>query len=479
MKIKMRNKKTLLSLSLVATVILLCVLTALLPFRWIYPDTSGSGAYRVSDTTKQFLSGIREDVELIYYSEGGKQNADKDLYGFVQALAAQSPFIRVRLEDPLLTGADVADQSITVRSAKREKTMSVTDMFYYYNSYMGAMSVEEYAQVLTAMNNAKDSELYSSYLSVYGPSQMSAYNSADIMLTTAIRSVLADRTPVLYAYGNGSYGMDALLRSELEQVGYSVVKLSSMNSIPADCEGLYLALVKDLTAVEAAALTSYLANGGKVFLTTSYAAIDTPNLSAILDGYGLSSPDTVNYLCVLSSSTSSSSSTASSSVSTQFYAVAGDHPITDSIGDSFVSYTAHLIENEPVDGVTQSVLLRSPSSAYYVDTESEETPETGSYPLCVLAEKDDSAVLWLSMPLDSMVDTVSSGANFGFVKNSFDFFTVYSSTALKIADVKLPSSYLNVPSSAAIFWMVVFVVAIPASVLIAGGVRCYIRKKRS
>lgn len=473
MKTKLKNKKTLLSLGVVAAVIALCALTALLPFRWIYPDATGSGTYRVSDVSKQFLSGIREDVELVYYSEGGKHSADKDLYGFVQALAAESPFVRVRLEDPRLTGADVADQSITVRSAKREKTLMASELFYYHNAYFGAMSIEEYAQVLAQMENTANSELYNSYLSVYGPSQMTAYNSADIALTSAICSVLADRMPVLYAYGNGGQGINSLLRASLEHAGYSVAALSSMDSIPTDCEGLYLALVKDLTAVEAASLKAYLSNGGKVFLTTSYTATKTPNLSAVLSAYGLSSPDELNYLCVLNSSSSSSNP-----VSAQFYAVRGDHPITDTIGDSFVVDTAHLIQNEPVEGVTQTVLLRTPSDAYYVNTESEEIPVAGSYPLCVLAEKEDSAVLWLSMPLDSMVNTMSLGADFGFVRKSFDFFADYTSTTLKIADTKLPSSYLNVQPSATLLWIVVFAVAIPAAVLIAGGVRCYIRKKR-
>ena len=473
MKTSLKNKKMLLSLGVVAAVILLCVLTALLPFRWIYPDVSGDGAYRVSDTSKQFLSNIREDVELIYYSEGGKHSADKDLYGFVQDLAAESPFIRVRLEDPVLTGADVADQSITVRSAKREKNLAASELFYYHNAYFGAMSIEEYAQVLTQMKNTTDTELYNSYLSVYGPSQMTAYNSADAALTSAVRYVLADRAPVLYAYGNGGHGINSLLRASLEHAGYSVATLSSMDSVPTECEGLYLALVKDLTAVEAASLTAYLSNGGKVFLTTSYSATKTPNLSAVLSVYGLSSPDELNYLCVLNSSSNSSNP-----VSTQFYAVRGDHHITDTIGDSFVADTAHLIQNQPVEGVTQTVLLRTSSDAYYVNAESKEIPVAGSYPLCVLAEKDDSAVLWLSMPLDSTVNTMSSGADFAFVKKSFDFFTGYPSTSLNIADAKLPSSYLNVQPSAVVFWIVVFAVAIPAVLLIAGGVRCYIRKKR-
>lgn len=472
MKAKRKNKKTMLSIGIVATVIIVCVLTAMLPFRWIYPDTTGNGTYRVSDVSKQFLNGVHEDVELIYYSEGGKHSADKDLYGFVQALASESPFIRVRLEDPRLTGADVADQSITVRSAKREKNLLASELFYYSNAYFGAMSIEEYAQVLTLMSNTDDSELYNTYLSVYGPSQMTAYHTADIALTSAIRTVLADRAPRLYAYGNGGHGINSLLRASLEYSGYSITSLPSMDSIPTDCEGLYLALIKDLTAVEAAALNSYLANGGKLFLTTSYSATKTPNLSAVLSAYGLSSPDELNYLCVLNPSSDSSNP-----ISTQFYAVRGDHPITDTVGDSFVADTAHLIQNEPVEGVTQTVLLRTSSDAYFVKAGSKEIPVAGSYPLCVLAEKDDSAVLWLSMPLDSMVNTLSAGADFGFVQKSFDFFTGYASTALNIADAKLPSSYLNVQPSATVFWIVVFAVAIPSALLIAGGVRCYIRKK--
>ena len=475
LKKMIKNKKLLWSVGAVAAVIAVCVLLAALPFRVIYPDVSGSGTYRVSDVSKRYLGTISEDVEIIYYSEGGKHSADKDLYSFVRAIAAESDHIRVRLEDPERTGADAADQSVEIRSAKRSKTVLASELFYYYNNYYGAMSVEEYARVLTQLSSITDAETYSSYLSVYGPSQMTAYNSADITLISAIRYVLADRAPKLYAYGNGGSSINALFRAELEQAGYSVTVLDSMETVPADCEGLYLSVLTDLTATQATALSSYLAGGGSVFLTTDYATVNIPNLSAVMAEYGLSSPDTQNYLCVLNTSSSSSSS-----LSPQFYAVTGDHPITDPIGDSFVAYSAHLIETEPAEGVTHSVLLRASDGAYHVraDLALGEMPETGSFPLCVLAEKDDSSVLWLSMPLDSMMNSLSSGADFAFVKQSFDYFTQYANSALNIADTQIPSSYLTIQSSARTFWMLAFIIVIPATVFTIGAVRCYVRKKR-
>ena len=463
-----KSKKRLI-LGVTVAVVALCLLVHLLPFTAVYPDWSGNRTYAVSETSKRYLKGISEDVEIIYYSEGGRRNADKDLYSFVLRLAAQSDRIRVRVEDPMQTGADAGDQSILIRSAKREKLLSIAEMFYYFNTYYGIpMTIEEYAKVIGQMQSITDVETYKAYLSVYGPAQMQVNSTLDRSLTSAVRYVLADRAPRIGVYSNLGSSMNALLRASLEQSGYEVEPTDALDEISADCEALYLELAKDLTQPQGEALRAYLEAGGKLFLTTAYTMTETPVLSQILAEYGLSSPNVMNLLY-------------GSSQSTQFMAVSGDHPITDRIGDSFVVSYAHLIETTPVEGVTQSVLLRTPENSFFIrsDLKQGETPEIGSFAVGVLAEREESAVLWLSTLQDSMVNGMSGGANFAFVLAGMNDLTGFSGSTMSIADTALPSTYLGATTSVVGVWILVFAVLLPAGVLIAGGVRCYVRKKRS
>jgi hypothetical protein len=277
---------------------------------------------------------------------------------------------------------------------------------------------------------------------------------------------------MLYAYGNGGYAINSLLRVQLEEAGYQVTVMPSMEQIPQDCEGLYLETLTDLTAAEASALSAYLAEGGKVFLTTSYMEVSMPNLESVLKEYGLMLPGVQNYLCVLNASESSGAS-----VSMQFAAVTGSHQITDGIKGAVASYS-HLILIKETEGVTHDVLLQTPETAYLV-TAATQMPIPGSYPICVLAEKADSAVVWLSMPVDSMANQLSGGGNFTLVKQSFDHFTEHSGSALKgMTDTQIPPTYIATTNGATTFWLLAFVIVIPVAVLAVGAVRYYMRKKQ-
>ena len=419
------------SIGAILAVIALCVGVLLLPFQAIYPNLSGEKSYALSDASKQYLQGISEDVEIVYYSKGGKLAADCGLYRFVRRLAAESEHIRVRLEDPEKTGSSAADQSIEIRSEARSKVIVKTDLVSYYNTNVGEMSIEEYAQILTVMQNTEDAKTYQTYLTYYGPGTMFAYNRTERVLISAIRTVLAERAPALYAYSNGGYEINSLLRGQLEEAGYRVASLQSMEQIPGDCQGLYLEALTDLTQSEAAALSAYLGEGGKVFLTTSYTAYSMPNLENVLKIYGLGLMGEQSLLY-----TEGTTENASSSVSTQFTATAASHRITQGISGAVASY-AHRIVLQETEGVVHSELLQTPAAARYMTATTRSEP--GIYPVCVLAEKENSSVIWLSMPVDSMTNSISNGANFAVIKQSFDYFSDHEGGALQgISDV--PSS---------------------------------------
>lgn len=456
------RRRFLIAALLLAALILLDLAVDLLPFRAAYPDVSGSNAYRLSDTSKRYLSGLTEDVEIVYYTAGGREGADKDLYPFLLQYADASPRVTVTLKD--IAGTDAAEQSIEIRSARRTRVLRASDLFYYYNSGTGmTLSVAEYAQALQTISDAKDTDAYQALMTLYAPSSMTAYFSGDPNLTGAIRFVLADSAPVLCIYSKG-VGFNQLLRQELEQGGCSLRELRELPAVPEDCDVLLLSVSEDLTEAEASALSDYLARGGAVFLNTTYDAVQIPQLSAVLSAYGLSAPSEPNLLYDGSSQA--------------FNAVIGDHPVTDRFNGKFVALYAHAIQTTATEGVTQTVLLRTSENAYKV-TSSGSDPEKGSFPLCVAAESGDSKLVWLSMTLNSLSNAYSSGANFAFTERVLGWMTDTSVSAVSTPASAIPSSNINVSTTGFVIWIVAFVVLIPLALLIVGGTRAYLRKKRS
>ena len=471
MKQLLKKKTFRMGMLLLLIVTVVNVAFSLAPHSVRFPDTSGEDTFSLSGTTLRYLSGVSQKVEIIYNVAGGRSSADRDIYAFLLQFESASKLIDVKINDVNREDTAAAAQTVTVRSGNRSRTVSIADLYYYYNTAMGIpMTLEEYAAILQSYSASDlDEETYQTLLSYYGPSVMQIYFTGDANVTAAIRFVLAEEAPLLQVYCNGDAQLSLLLRQELEQTGYEVKALSNMTALNGDV--LWLNLSKDLTESEAEALAQYLSLGGKVILSTSYAAYEIPKLSAVLAGYGLSAPQELNVVYDV----------MDSSYSTVFYASAGIHPITDRLTSRFVANTAHSLQVTEVEGVTQTVLLRSSGSGLLRtmnQTEEDEIP-SGSFILSVLAEKGESAVLWMSMQPDSSANAYSGNINDRFVEEALSFFTGYDQSALSISYRAVASSYLETTTLTLIVWVLMLVLLIPAAVMTVGIVRYYVRKKRS
>ena len=488
---KIASKKTVRSCLVVAAAVALCVLILLLPFSVLFPETSGERLYKLSAASKQYLQSVDQDVEIVYYANGGKLYADRGLYRFAKQIAKQNDRIKLRLEDPEITGATAENNSMEIRVGDRTKTVLKTDLIYYYSASAGPVSVEEYGMALSEMQvsmqymqngnyTQQDVVTYQELASKYSSGVMSAYNMADMTVTSVIRNLTAERSPKVYAYGL----VNSLFCSNLEQRGYTVTLLGSVDAIPDDCEALYLSMVTDLTESGAAALMEYLGRGGKVFLTTDYRMSNTPNLSAVLAAYGMCFFDQQNLICTISQSQNSSTGETSTSITSMLVAaVAKEEKITEGLG-GMVAYNAHVINSVETEGVTLTPLAASAGGSYLLDsTKTALLASPGSFPFCVMAEKETSSLIWLAMPVSSEANTAGGGANFTMATQSFDYLTGFESIepVEGVSDVAIPSTHLTLPNAeqTILVWFAVFVLVIPVTVIVAGLVRRYVRKKRT
>lgn len=487
----MISKKTGRSILVVAVAVALCALILLLPFGVLFPRLSGERLYNLSSASKSYLQGIDQDVEIVYYANGGKLYADRGLYRFVKQIAKQNDHIKLRLEDPEITGVTAENNSIEIRVGENSKTLLKTDLIYYYSSSAGPVSIEEYGMALSEMQismqymqsgsyTQQDLATYQELATKFGSAYMSSYNMAEITVTSAIRNLFAEKSPRVYAYGL----VNSLFCANLEQRGYTVMGLDTLDVIPADCEALYLCAISDLTESGAAALTDYLGRGGRVFLTTDYRLGETPNLSAVLASYGMSFYSQQNLICSITASQDSTGATSASISQMLSAAVTKEHSITEGLS-GMVAYNAHTLLYSQLDGVTVTPLAVSAGGSYLLNPTKTAMvySSTGSFPFCLMAEKDASALIWMGMPVSSEANTAGGGTNFAMAAQSFDYLTGFDShePAEGISDVEIPSTYLTMPDGerTILIWFAAFVVVLPITVIVVGLVRRYTRKKRT
>jgi hypothetical protein len=324
--------------------------------------------------------------------------------------------------------------------------------------------MEEYTHILSVMEQNQRSGNYNTLLDIYGPNTMKSYFSGAINLTSAIRYVLAENVPTVYTYAkNGGEGIHPLLRQRIEQAGYCVENPDSLSQLPQDCSALLLTLSEDLSAEETAIVSAYLANGGRLFLTTAYDSPSHPNLSSLLDSYGLSSNERTNTLY--------------QSGSQVFYPVEEEHPINDLFNGRFVGAYAHAISLRPTEGVTQTVLLQTAENASCIVAGTKE-PITGQFPLAVAARREESRLVWLAMSPDARTNGISSGANFDYCVAVLQWFEP-ADYNLSISDTSLPSTYYEPTSSGLISWVLVWIIGIPGGLTVFGAVKGSRRKRRS
>ncbi len=451
----MKNSKNrILLIVLLAVVLAVNVAVCLLPYRTAHPDVSGSGVYVLSDSTKEMLSGITQNAEIIYYAK----NPDADLRSFVSLFKTDR--VKVTVTKPT---ADDTDQTIAVKCGDKTRTIALTDLYYYYSSVSGEiLSASDYSTVSAYLSKLDTSSSeYSIYMTYYGPEAIGAYFLGDTVISSTLRNLTAKNAQTVYVYGS----LDWYVTMMLWENGIIPVTLTTLENLPTD-GALWLIPPADLDDTEKAKLSTYLDGGGRLFLTTDYAKTDLPNLLSVLSAYGLS--------------TSSSSSSSSSSMSSTFYAKTGSHAIADATSGSIVASYAHAIKITDTADVTATELLKTSTSGGYVEqTDGETVTDTGCYAFGATATKGDSRVVWIGMQFTSTLDSYSGGSNSTFASNCIAWLND-TETLPTVGELhEIPSALLNVKVSTFIIWIVIFVFLIPLTLVAVACVTRYVRNKKS
>ena len=472
--------------------------TALIPERLMNPAVNSSKTFEIVAATKDYIKTLNTDVTIYYLVSGGKKSADTDMQYFLYELCALSPHLRLEIinteqETSLLQhygATQLSDQSMIVASDNRHILLDQNDLYHYYNADLQeSFSPMEYAYYLNAYANYTQTQSFGQYgeqaveygAQLYNSQTTIAYFDGCARLTNAIHYVSDEsvRTVKLFA---STDAMDASLKSYLIAGGYRFEEISSLLDIGTDCDLLLLHTPKaDITEAEAVALSSYLAEGGNVFLLTSCFYSDMPNLYSVTREFGLDVMNEKNIVCE-----EDAEYLYFADRPDYFHSHIASCDITQDFTGYFTVITAHAIkiaENAP-QGVTVFPLLytgKTTGSLIVIYENGEQGEEKDEqYVTGAVAQKGDGTLLWISSPdsATSLGYSLSLGGNYTLIRSAMNRLTDNAYAMVNVPSTLITTSSLNIGTNGVTVLAVLLAFVLPLCLLIPSMVFLYKRQKR-
>lgn len=451
----------------VVAAVLLNLLVQALPAKYTEFDLSESGLYTLGETSVQLASGLEQDVTIYYLAETG--NEDAIITKLLEHYAAESSHIRWELKDPAIYptfatqyGAqNVSTGSLIVVCGEESEVLDAADLYEYD---------------------------YSSY---YTTGTYSVTFGGENKITSAIyRLTSGEQSHAYYTTNHGEQSPSSSLTEALTAQNISLTALDLLTSaIPEDCDLLIVQSPAedfggaDALVDEIAMLRSYLEEGGKLLLTTD-AYYDTPELDALMAEFGLArEPGLVvegdaDYALY----------------GYQYYLLPDYGTTTESTALDGVNRSAHVllqmaqgISITETEDILAEILLETSADAYskvagynMTTVEYEDGDTEGPFALAVWAQNEATGaeVIWIgcsNMENDQIYQSIPG--NLTFLQGCAASLTGQSSGIL-IETKALEAAPITVAASTATALGLVFLLVLPAAVLIAGVTVVLLRRRK-
>ena len=456
------------STAILAAAVVLAVLVNLavqaVPVRYTEFDLSESGLYTLGDTSAQLAGALDQDVTIYYLCETG--NEDAIITGLLDQYAAAGSHIHWEQIDPAVYptfaaryGAEtVSGGSLILDTGERSAVLDAADFYVY-----------DYADYYT----------------------YSVRFDGEQQITAALyRLTSGEPSRAYYTTGHGEKTLSSTLLDALEAQNIEAEPLSLLSGpVPEDCALLIIDCpASDFAGAEGAVdetafLQDYLDGGGKVLVLTD-AYYSTPNLDAVLAGFGLSR---VEGLVV--EGDANHSLYGYSYYLLPDYAAPTESTALDGLdtGAPVLLQMAQGIAITPADGITAEPLLTTSAAAYskaagynMTTTDKEEGDLDGPFDLAVWAEADGTGaqVIWVGCSnMDDDLLYQSIPGNCDFLVGCAASLTGQSSDIL-IESKALEADQLVIPARTAAAVGLVFLALVPVGLLIAGAVVTIRRRRR-
>ena len=460
------------SLILLAVLVVVNMLVGSLPTKLTMIDTSGTGKFDISGTSQSFVAGVKDKITIYYVCTDGYE--DSDFKTFLDRYASLNSKITLQRVDPARDPSFLEkyqtealnENSVIIETEKRVKVIDYYDFFLFYNADINySMSYEEYASY---------GAMYESY---YGY-KFTPVQYFDSVLTLGIEYVCAETVPSMYLLeGHGEAAFPEVVTSNLDSFGfkYESINLALGDPIPSDCTCVVINNpASDITALEAATLSNYLANGGNILLITANGADQFKTLASVVAQFGLSAEAGTVYEGSSGAYIQSPAviyPTVSESHNAVAYIAQNDIPVLLS--------NTHAIATTDISGVEVTSVFTTTDKAYSVI--GGQNGEAGVKNLGVVAEKENGAtVCWIASGgfLSESLISYTQYGNFYAFYSAMNYLTGnFTSSLPEIPGVELSETLITTTAADANIWGTILIFIIPGSVL-GGGIIYWVRRRR-
>ena len=460
------------SLILLAVLVVVNMLVGSLPTKITMIDTSGTGKFDISGTSQSFVAGIKDKITIYYICTDGYE--DSDFKTFLERYASMNSKISVVRIDPTRDPSFLEkyqtealnENSLVIETEKRVKVIDYYDFFLFYNADINySMSYDEYAS-------------YGAMFESYYGYTFTRVQYFDSVLTLGIEYVCAETVPSMYLLeGHGEAAFPEVVTSNLDSFGfkYESINLALGDPIPSDCTCVVINNpASDITALEAATLSNYLANGGNLLLITANGADSFKNLASVAAEFGLAAEAGTVYEGSTGAYIQSPAviyPTVSDTHNSVAYIAQSDIPVLLS--------NTHAIAATDISGVEVTPIFTTTDKAYSVV--GGQNGEAGEKNLGVVAENENGAtVCWIASGgfLSDSLITYTNGGNFYAFYSAMNYLTGnFTSTLPEIPGVELSETLITTTAADANLWGSILIFIVPGAVL-GGGIIYWIRRRR-
>lgn len=231
-------------------------------------DVSKEGMYTITDVTKNYVKGIKDDITIYYMAQTG--NEDSTFTEVAEKYPNLSSHIKLEYKDPVLY-PNFSTQYV-------KDTITDNSVIVVNNTNGRAKYVDNSDMLVTQID-------YNTYTS--------NVTGVDIegQITSALQYVTTENLPVMYMVnGHGETEIGTTLASSIAKANVTTNTISTLttDSIPEDCSILLInGPTTDFSEDEVAMIKEYLTNGGNAIILADYRAQGLTNFNGLLNYYGV------------------------------------------------------------------------------------------------------------------------------------------------------------------------------------------------
>ena len=452
-------------------VILLNLVVGALPTKFTQFDISTGKMFTLSDTTKTMLQELNTDVTAYYLAETG--NEDSNITRILDRYAGESSHFTWQQRDPALYPTFA--QQYDAQNASSSSVILVCGDNH---------TVVDYNDMYTAD--------YSSY---YTTGSYTMSFSAENALSSGIAKVTRENSYVLYQLtGHGESSLESDFTETLDNSGVTMqdLNLLTTDTVPEDAAALLINDPQtDLSTLDAAAIKTYLENGGHLFVTTDL-TVSTPNLDALLAEYGMTRQEGLviendsNYYLYGTAQTCLLPNLSSNEIT------AG---VTDGM-HVFTPVAQGIVKGDSTDDLTLTTLLSTSSTAYAMqDYAQASTAEQGAndpngpFNIAVAASNSTTGakVVWVncanllnSKGIEYVAREYASlliGGNAQLLTSTMNWM-IGEENGVVIDSKSMSAETLTVPAKATMLLGLLFTIVVPLAFIVAGIAITLVRRRR-